>query len=322
MKFLIYDWKYKLVALVLAVMLWYTVQGDANPKSNQKFIVPIEIKNLDADKNAELETMQATVTVTDKKMVIDNLSEGDITAYVDLAEIMEKEKELKKNERGGSSHTYTVPILFDIKSKYTFRVHYEASPLETKVVISDTSSKSMFISLEYESQPPVGYVYSVENMSAKSAMVIGTESEIRKVDRIVGLVSNVSDTGFDGLVSLQALDNTGKEIHTVKLEPNTAECSIVRKPQIIDKPLLVVPSFSGKLSDGKIIKNIDISPSSVIVSGRGDKLINTDTVKTKPIDLSDISESAEFDHIDLDLGSDLNSKTRYVKVSLKIDKAE
>ena len=322
MKFLIYDWKYKLVALVLAVMLWYTVQGDANPKSNQKFIVPIEIKNLDADKSAELETMQATVTVTDKKMVIDNLSEGDITAYVDLAEIMEKEKELKKNERGGSSHTYTVPVLFDIKSKYTFRVHYEASPLETKVVISDTSSKSMFISLEYETQPPVGYIYSLENMSAKSAMVIGTEGEIRKVDRIVGLVSNVSDTGFEGLVSLQAFDNTGKEIHTVKIEPNTAECSIVRKPQIMDKPLLVVPSFNGKLPNGKIIKSIEISPSSVIVSGSGDRLLNTDTVKTKPIDLSDINESSEFDHIDLDLGSDLNSKTRYVKVFLKIDKAE
>lgn len=322
MSFITNDWKYKLVALILAVMLWYTVQGQINPKTNQKFIVPIEVRNLDADKNVELEVIQATVTVNDKRMVVENLSESDIKAYIDVSEIMETENAMKSKPLlyNKSKHVYKVPIKFDIHSKYTFRVRYTSNPSYTLVKVKDTASKSMFISLEYDSIPPLGYIYNIANMPIKSTIVTGTDAEINKVEKVCGIISNVSSEGFNGYVSLMAFDKSGKEVHSVKLEPSTIECSVYLVPQNMEKSVLVIPVFKNKLPNDLTIKEVACYPETILLKGNGNKFIKQHTIKTKPIDLSKITKSQVINNVELDLPQNMTTKQEKLSVSVKVGK--
>lgn len=322
MSFITNDWKYKLVALILAIMLWYTVQGQINPKTNQKFIVPIEVRNLDADKNVELEIIQASVTVNDKRMVVENLSESDIKAYVDVSEIMETENEMKKKPLlySKSKHVYKVPIKFEIHSKYTFRVRYTSNPAYTFVKVKDTASKSMFVSLEYDSIPPLGYIYNIANMPIKSTIVTGTDSEINNVEKVCGIISNVSSEGFTGYVSLMAFDKSGKEVHSVKLEPNTIECSVNLVPQNMEKSVLVIPVFKNRLPNNLSVKEVTCYPETIQLKGYGNRFIKQHTIKTKPINLSAITKSQVINNVELDFPDGMISKQEKISVSVKVGK--
>lgn len=320
MKILTDDWKYKIVALILAVMLWWTVQGDVNPKANQKFVVPVEVRNLVADKSVELEVIQATVTVNDKRIVTDNLTENDIKAYVDVSEIMQKEKELENNPflYKKSSHTYTVPINFEIHSRYTIRVKYTPSPKETKIKVKQTSSKSMLVNLEYDSMPSVGHVYKISDMPVKSVAVIGIDSELAKVEKIIGHISNVSEKGYKGYVDLTAYDAGGKEIRSVKIEPGSVECSVSIVPENLEKSLMVIPEFSGKLPANYILKEILCEPNTVMAGGNGTDFIKKLTVSTYPINLSEIKNSCEKE-AKLNLNG-IKCDRDTVKVKIKLEK--
>lgn len=321
MSFFTKDWKYKLVALVLAVMLWWTVQGDANPNSHQKFIVPVTVRNLDADKSVELTNMSVTVDVNDKKLVVENLSEDSIEAYVDVADIMESEKELEKNitEYNESTHEYNADIKINIKSKYTFRVRYKAYPTNTVVKVVNKKSKSMLIDLQFDSIPPTGYTYNINNMPVKSVIISGQINEINKVNKVQGIIANIPSSGFYGDVSLVPFDKYGKIVSTVTLEPTSIQCSVSLKSVKMEKFLLVEPVFINKLPNNLKIKDITINPNSVMVKGLGNTLSNINTIKTNEIDLSKITSNTEIE-IPLKTNDNLTPNVKNVKLKIKVEK--
>lgn len=321
MSFFTKDWKYKLVAFIMAIMLWYTVQGDANPNSQQKFIVPVTVKNLDADKSVELTNMSVTVVINDKKMVVENLSENDIEAYVDVTDIMDQEKKLKSDytKYNASKHEYKTDIKINIRSKYTFRVRYKAYPTETTVKVDNKKSKSMFINLQFESIPPTGFIYNINSMSSKSVSISGEINEINKVKDVQGIIANVPSSGFNGDVILVPFDKYGKIITTVSLDPESIQCNVSLKSQEMEKFLLIEPIFINKLPNNYKIKDINIYPNSVKVKGLGNVLSKINVIETEPVDLSKITSDFEKE-IPLKTYENLTPNVNKVKIKVQIEK--
>lgn len=312
MKIFTQDWKYKIIALVLAIMLWYIVQGRDNPTTNQKFIVPVEIRNLEAGKSLDLSIKQVTVTVNDKKMVVDNLTEDSIKAYIDATPILEQDSNPETRKQ---DHIYETNINIDVYSKYTLKVKWTATPTKANVTVSDFSSKSMFVDVEFESMPPAGYAYRITDMPVKSAMVTGSDLNVDRVAKLSALISNISSTGFSGTVEVVAFDANGNDIRDVKIEPNLIDCSIICEPQKIEKKMLVSPSFANKLPAGLKIKDIQITPNEISVRGMSSLLSNVYTINTEPIDLSSLSGNKDIEaKVIIPTGFEANVE----KVKLKI----
>ena len=318
MKFITEDWKYKVVAIVLAIMLWYIVQGRDNPNTNQKFIIPVEVRNQKAGKNVDLSIKQVTVTVNDKKVVVDNLTEDDIKAYIDVASILEADsfEETRKED-----HVYDADINIEVYSKYTFRVNYTATPTKATVTVSDFSSKSMFIDVEYESMPPVGYAYRITDMPIKSAMVTGSDLNVDRVAKMSALISNIDSKGFSGAAQVLAFDANGNDIRDVKIEPNIIELKVICEPQKIEKKVLISPNFANKLPPLLKIKDIQISPSEMTILGMSSDLANIYTVNTEPIDLGQFSVNKEVE-ANIILPTGFESNVKKVKVKLTLEKTE
>jgi len=82
----------------------------------------------------------------------------------------------------------------------------------------------------------------------------------------------------------------GAEI--VKFSPNTVNLKLERtKEALMD----VVPNLIGKLQEGYRIEKIDVNPSRVMVKGPESKIKNKDKVRTSPVDISALTQTADIE---------------------------
>lgn len=78
------NWGYRLMAVILAIILWMYVTGEQNPTGETVVRVPLETENLSsglvvADRPAEVQ-----VRVEGRKAAVVNLLPRDVHAYADL----------------------------------------------------------------------------------------------------------------------------------------------------------------------------------------------------------------------------------------------
>jgi YbbR domain-containing protein len=82
----------------------------------------------------------------------------------------------------------------------------------------------------------------------------------------------------------------GAEI--VKFSPNTVNLKLERtKEALMD----VVPNLIGKLQEGFRIEKIDVNPSRVMVRGPESKIKSKDRVRTSPVDISALTQTADIE---------------------------
>ncbi len=84
------DWKLKLLSLVLAVMLWYTVSEIGEPK--QDISVALSVVNLARDTVImKMDPEKVTITVSGRVSILKDIKEGDVRLPVDLSGAKEGE---------------------------------------------------------------------------------------------------------------------------------------------------------------------------------------------------------------------------------------
>jgi YbbR domain-containing protein len=115
---------------------------------------------------------------------------------------------------------------------------------------------------------------------------------------------------------------SGAEV--IKVSPNKVNLKLEKTREVM---LDIVPNIIGKLAAGLKIEKIEVSPPSVKVIGAESKIRDRDKVRTSPIDISDLTETTEF-QADLILPNpDLRLASSPTNVKIKIilqekDKAE
>ncbi len=78
----------------------------------------------------------------------------------------------------------------------------------------------------------------------------------------------------------------------VRISPNKVTIKLERtKQQLMD----VVPSLIGKLREGYRIEKIDVNPSRVEVKGPESQIKAKDKVRTSPVDISNLTQTAELE---------------------------
>lgn len=91
--------------------------------------------------------------------------------------------------------------------------------------------------------------------------------------------------------------NFPRGIETLRITPNQIVLVVDR---LIKKTIPIEPAVTGKLSDDFELVSITLEPEALSVSGPQETLKDTTTIKTNPIDLSDVtSSSVKQVHLDL-----------------------
>jgi YbbR domain-containing protein len=106
---------------------------------------------------------------------------------------------------------------------------------------------------------------------------------------------------------------SGAEV--IKVSPNKVNLRLEKTREIM---LDVEPNIIGKLAAGLKIEKIEVTPPRVKVIGAESKIRDRDKVRTSPIDISDLTETSEF-QADLILPNpDLRLASSPTNVKIKI----
>lgn len=80
---------YKIGSVIIALLIWGFVVVTQNPLSDTMFTVPLEVRNLDSELAMLETTNQVQVRVQGTSAELNNLTSGDIVAYVDMTGVQE-----------------------------------------------------------------------------------------------------------------------------------------------------------------------------------------------------------------------------------------
>lgn len=295
----------KLIALLIAVVLWLYVGTQEDPLAQHTYEVAIEVENLPVDKTAVLGQDTVQVRVMGRQDRLNALRGSDFKAYVDLSEVSE-----------GSNQ---VPVKVELPGEVYFS---RIEPKNVEVLVNEREGSDMDVDVVTSGTLPEGITIEDMSVSPKSVFVTGDADALENVSK-VGVEVDLSTIYDDNEAEADVVfyDVSGNALDDSALEalPGTVTLKIKVSKTDIEKTVPIQADLVGQLPSGVQIDSIDISPSTVTVSGAPEKLADVNAVATEAIDVSKITQTTQ---LTVDLDSDLLSKPTSVTVTLNVSTQE
>lgn len=251
-----YNWGVAILSVALAASLWVFVtdKEDVVAEGRVPGSIPVECVNVPSGKaTAEpcLETKSVTIRVEAPESVLDELTEEDFTAQVDLSDMT----------------TDQASLLVRIESNEPRVEVIEIVPSQITIRLEDVTFRTVQVVARRTGELPDGFEVGEILPSPASAIITGPE---RAVGNVEAVVADVDLTGqqssFERTFPLQARDGQGNPV-AVNIEPEQAVVSVEIVQLISSQSYVVHSEITGIPSPGFSISAIEIEPPIVTVSG-------------------------------------------------------
>ncbi len=271
--FLKKDINLKILSLVFAIFLWVYVYYKDTPFQENlavtSFVVPIEVKGLSSDLTVVEMQDDVFVKVRGNKDIISDMKAGGVRASVDLSN----------------------------KSTGTYRVLVQASslvevvsiePQAVDIKIDKVIEKTLEINLEFEGKPKSGYIVSGEDVKIlpESVKVKGPEEVMAGVNKVIVKpdISN-ADLSLKKMETPLVTDRQGKIISGLTVKPSEVEVRIEIIPDRIYRTVPIIPSITGTLPEGYVIKEISLRHATATIEITSEEGRSVQSVRTSPVDI-------------------------------------
>lgn len=259
----------KIMAVLFAVFLWWTVVNVDDPVQTGKFQTDVIVMNPEVVTNAgrsyRIATNTSTITVTVKarRKVLDEIKASDIVATADFRELDEQ--------------TQLVPIRIKINGFEGSYQKAEANPRNLQIQTEVTETKTFPITVATIGEVRDGYVLDKTNTVAKpkSIDISGPKSSLGRIHRVVAKV-DVSELAADTTLEAEVIyyDSADNIIDKSLLSSNCDKNGVsVDVKLLITKQLLVKFDTSEIVAgEGYVFGGIEIEPQYIEVAGNADLL--------------------------------------------------
>ena len=295
-KFFSENLPWKIVALVIATLLWLFVINTQNPLQPQEISgIQIQITGDDvlSEKEYELTNQKEIleqnfkVVVSGPRLEVDKLVRDPslITATLNLTDYM---NDLVQDSISDNAN-YHVRINLDGSNI----IVKDKRPQVTKVRIDKIASKEQKITYELAEDITSHYTLLGDGqpiIEPEKIKITGAKSDI---DRVAEAKVNINAKDFseDQLVSqlpIKLYDVDGEEITGVELSSETAE---VKLPIGSQKVVPIHINYTGKMPEGYILTKVEAAVNNVTIVGKADVLASISEIELEPIDLTSLVES-------------------------------
>lgn len=282
----------KVLAAVLAVVLWVIVAGIDDPVITQTYTTSVTLENVnyltENGKYSELLGGNNTVTfsVSAKRSYHERLSNSDFTAVADIERI----------EDIGEDGICRVPITITCTKFSSSNVEISSRQLYLELAVEDLGNVQKRISVATEGTVMDGCALgNVEIVTSNLLKISGPSSVTSQIDTVVatinvdGMSSDVTDTVVPVLY-----DADGNEIDTSKLKMNLSTVTVTA--QILNtKDVSLEFETSGSVAEGHVLKGITYKPEQVRIKGEASVLngINKISIPAEILDMTDATETME-----------------------------
>lgn len=299
------NWKWKILALMAAVLFWYAYVNIEDPVVTETIDdVKVEVMNyqdfIDKGNNLEfkdttlnIENLMLDVTVKARTSVIQKLREKKdliFDIWIDLYEMEKDDDRLVVHYEIDPAYQYTYSSVIFVN--YSNKSYYEVA-IEVDEMVT--------VPLRYSiiGSPAEGYTYIEDDpgivATPNEISLLGPESEIENVAygmikvSVEGAKSNVAPSE-----PITFYDKDGNRLYFTEgaVTPSVNAASLYI-PIYQVKKLTIQPSFTGEPAEGYVYtSNAVLSADSVMVYGQEADLENVRTLMLPAIDLGQYKGSA------------------------------
>ncbi len=266
---------YKLVAVFLAVVLWFNASDQQSTVHEQRVTVPLEVRNLPASLVVTDLPANVQVHVEGRWGVVDNVDARDFSAFIGL--------ESYKAGKHEAPVEVTVPPGVRL---------VKVSPSSITVELASVTSVQLPVVAEIRGEVAEGFRTLTPVIEPAEAVVSGPEVLLNKV-RSARVQVNMNNVREDYVKVLPITLNTNNEgdYFNMTVNPGMAKVFIpvVREGQSKTVPVNV--SVQGEPPKGYSIGRIQVQPQKVEIIGPQDALENIGSIRTHPIDVGERTTS-------------------------------
>lgn len=286
-----HNWFYKLMALSVALALWFYVNSERNPQATKTFTVPIETRNEAKECVVELTSNTTVVTIQGLKSVVDGINREDIDASINLAGL--------RPERSSIERRFGIST--DIAGVSRNDVDVITSPLAVKAKIEAMSGKRLPVEVKFTSAPPLGYSYNNPAIIPATISISGKSTSVSEVKRlIVTLPDQTTNRPIDDYFDITPLNSIGEIVSDVKLNPDKVRLKLEISEVAATKMVIVSPSITGFPQFPAKVTKISVTPSQVELQGKPSTLVDITTISTDNVSIDDANDTITKD-VDLRL---------------------
>lgn len=282
---IIYNWPLKLMAIVLATLL-YAALVIAQNQQSRDVSVPIVVSNQPANtivigSLGEVSTVryfvadQANVTITN----------ANFSARVDLSQV-------QPGPQGQSVRVIvdSADPRIQVLSATPEFVSVKLEQVRTKVVRVDVLPGTV----------PEGLDVRAPVQSITEATVRGAESDLARVSAVRAVVPiDTSGIDIDREFPLAPVDQLGDPVHNVEVEPSSVRVAMLVFKDRRTASIPIVPSIVGNPGPGFEVAQVTLSAPVVSLEGDAGDLADVTNARTEPISIegrtSDLEATVAFD---------------------------
>ncbi|GFN22001.1 CdaR family protein [Thermanaeromonas sp. C210] len=261
---------YRLLAVVLALILWFYVTAEQNPNMEQVVRIPLETENLGeglvvADLPAEVQ-----VRVEGRKGYINNLLPRDIKAYVDL--------------RAARIGDNILPVQVSLPEGVTL---VRVNPPQVKVKVDQVRDLQLPVQVALNGTPAGGYRALEPVLKPSEVVVSGPEDVLKGISKVyVEVDINEARGNYLAQLPVKVIDHEGRPLgRWLMINPDTVEVLVPIVGHLPGKVVAIRPQLVGEPAPGYEVKRVVLEPEVVEVFAPYEVLADLNYLSTSPIDL-------------------------------------
>jgi len=279
---------YKIIAILLAVLLWLYVTADQNPPIEKTLSLNVNYENLRDDLTLTYNNTSVNIKIRGKEKVINSLGLEDFKANMDLSQVRMGE--------------YTLPV--KVSNPLGVEI-VDINPKEMKVVVDKIAEKQVPVNIALLGQTAHGYSSFKASITPSHVVIRGPQKTLENIVEARAEV-NLNNAQANLVLSLpiKVQDRWGNLYGSdaFNITPNTVEVFVPIIQDTPSKTVPVKPIFEGKPALGFQIGRVVVEPETVKVLGPFNKLDAIDRVQTLPISMADATEDI-IKEVDLSIPS-------------------
>ncbi|TCL39508.1 YbbR domain-containing protein [Anaerospora hongkongensis] len=267
----------KIVALILAAILWLYVMNEQNPPIESSFTLPLEVRN--GQTNLVVSDLPDTVRIKLRgpRSIIAGLLAKDMVAYIDVKGLAEGRNTVKINTQIPSS----VELL-------------EINPDKATIRIDTAVSRQLPIDIRLTGTATAGAAVGKVTSSHEKVTIEGPKTIVENVEQVYVLADVTNkNADFQAAIPLVPVNKSGKEVEGLTVFPDKVTISVVFSKEGVRKMVDIRPLIYGELAGGHVLRGITTDPTKIEVTGSAEQLEKLEFIYTEPINLSGINHDTK-----------------------------
>ena len=292
----------KIIALVVAVVLWLFVMNEQNPQIEGSFTVAVDLRNVPEGYKVTQTEKSVKLKMRGARSFFISAEPEGFKAYADLEGLGSGEHEVKVKT--------VLPQGFEL---------VDAQPKTVSVTLDKIVRRAVRIDLIVTGSASAGYTVGKISQSANTTVIEGPESRVAEVDRVIGYVGlSGNRDDFTLQVPLTPINSDGKAVDDVELLARTVEVSVQLARGLSRKVVAIRPVLDGSPPEGFTLGDVQVEPTKIEIAGDATLISKVASIDTEKIVISDMKESGKkIVHLAIPNGVAISNREVTVTVELK-----